>query len=363
MATPSELLELYKQCADTLQKANTMAFDLTRQFGNMGQVVSTGKAGALALADTLAAAPVGDAARVRSNIGAQPSGDYMSGSATLMTVPPGADWWQVRQRMGLGNDDAGRQSLGLGGPTIGDKYNACRNLGLTEAGVFTSHLKYVPPFGGQRPTGFYAEQWTEGLGEMAGVVHIQFNGEAEGDGLDNRFILELGGEQGGVYYSALHNGEWKFQRAKFYTSLNTTIDGNGFLKAASPVFRVGNMLDTLTSRDFFPAGDGVANGEARGVTCERVSEGIYKVTGARGLADDGVWTVETPKDENGQPLLWVNTAQAADGTITVETYHREHPSAPPFARNKVEGKLDGDSIDIPSGRWIDLRLKMPEKPE
>uniref|UniRef100_UPI0040415DAE phage tail fiber protein n=1 Tax=Citrobacter braakii TaxID=57706 RepID=UPI0040415DAE len=49
--------------------------------------------------------------------------------------------------------------------------------------------------------------------------------------------------------------------------------------------------------------------------------------------------------------------------------HRTHPSAPEFARNLIGYESDdgnfietvknGEPVDIPSGRWVDLRVEMP----
>lgn len=43
----------------------------------------------------------------------------------------------------------------------------------------------------------------------------------------------------------------------------------------------------------------------------------------------------------------------------VKTYHREHASAPRFARNIIEGVADGDPADIPAGQFISVRVEMP----
>lgn len=50
-----------------------------------------------------------------------------------------------------------------------------------------------------------------------------------------------------------------------------------------------------------------------------------------------------------------------DGSILVKTYHRTHPNAPEFANNKIDGFNDGDPIDIPAGRFISVRVQMPEQ--
>ncbi|MDU1953743.1 MAG: hypothetical protein E6750_20410, partial [Atlantibacter hermannii] len=45
--------------------------------------------------------------------------------------------------------------------------------------------------------------------------------------------------------------------------------------------------------------------------------------------------------------------------ILLKTYHRTHPAAPRFARNEIDGVSDGDPVDIPAGRCVDLRVEMP----
>ena len=66
-----------------------------------------------------------------------------------------------------------------------------------------------------------------------------------------------------------------------------------------------------------------------------------------------------PQNANGLPLLWVDYEIAEDGDITLRTYHREHANVPAFARNHIDGLADGDPVDIPTGRWVDLRVEMP----
>ncbi|EOG6956874.1 hypothetical protein ACLH32_003535, partial [Yersinia ruckeri] len=90
---------------------------------------------------------------------------------------------------------------------------------------------------------------------------------------------------------------------------NTTVDANGFIKAASPVIRLFNnsRFDDVAyysvPEGFTPAGSGAVNSEAKGVMAERISEGVYQVTGAQGFAIDG-WQIELPTDDNRQPLIW-----------------------------------------------------------
>lgn len=71
--------------------------------------------------------------------------------------------------------------------------------------------------------------------------------------------------------------------------------------------------------------------------------------------------LSVPQNSNGLPLLWVDYEVDEKGDILLKTFHRVHEGVPEFASNHIDGVADGDPIDIPNGRWIDLRVEMPEK--
>ncbi|WP_447043975.1 phage tail fiber protein [Vreelandella sp. H-I2] len=144
--------------------------------------------------------------------------------------------------------------------------------------------------------------------------------------------------------------------AEVRSTANTTIDSNGFIKSASPIFRLSNDSVTAVSEEqkFKEAGAGAANGEAQGVTASHDAVGVYTVIGSLGFAVNG-WTVEVPQDSNGNRLCVVETEQADDGTITVRTFSKTVDAA--------TGDVIADApMDIPAGRWVDLRLSMPPPP-
>ncbi|MFT8212263.1 MAG: hypothetical protein ACMZI0_19985 [Symbiopectobacterium sp.] len=89
--------------------------------------------------------------------------------------------------------------------------------------------------------------------------------------------------------------------------------------------------------------------EAEGITTERLSEGVYRISGCLGLNADRAWG----GDEGSEKIN-------LDGSIVVRTYHRPHPDAPAFARNEIEGYANGDPIDIPHDTFISVRVQMPE---
>ncbi|HCH51443.1 MAG TPA: hypothetical protein DEV59_12270, partial [Proteus sp.] len=137
-------------------------------------------------------------------------------------------------------------------------------------------------------------------------------------------------------------------------SANTTIDSNGFIKRASPII------------DIYPDGTFTTNDESEGATVTRVSQGEYLIEGVLGFNSDAGWGgvdggIEIPLDVNKQPLIWVNSKINSDGSILVKTYHRTHPDAPSFANNEIDGFKNGDPVDIPAGRFISVRVQMPEQ--
>lgn len=176
-------------------------------------------------------------------------------------------------------------------------------------------------------------------------------------------ITLIGSVDGQVMNGVVPMSEYKWQAAQpagykaysiknTYSDYNVTVDGNGFLKAASPVVKL------------FRDGTSELNNESQGVTTERVGEGVYRISGTLGFNADAQWGgpdggIEVPLDRNKQPLIWVDYEVEPTGDLLIKTYHRTHPAAPTFARNDVLGYDEGMPIDIPEGRWVDLRVEMP----
>lgn len=144
--------------------------------------------------------------------------------------------------------------------------------------------------------------------------------------------------------------------ATLLTTANTTTDANGFIKKASPIARLTGVPEKMADDyldGFTLAGSAAVNNEAEGVFAERVSVGIYKVTGSLGFAEEG-WTIEVPQDVNGNRLCFVETAIDSDGAITLKVSKRRFDV-------DTAAIVAGEPMDIPEGRWIDLRLAMPER--
>lgn len=137
-----------------------------------------------------------------------------------------------------------------------------------------------------------------------------------------------------------------------YHDKNTFVDSNGFIKRASPVVKI------------FSDGRYETNDESEGVRVTRLDVGQYYIEGCQALNSDAAWGgidggFEIPTDRNKQPLIWLDYEVNADGSVLVKTYHREHPSAPAFARNERDGLADGDPVDIPADQFVSVRVEMP----
>lgn len=144
---------------------------------------------------------------------------------------------------------------------------------------------------------------------------------------------------GGLITRGKVSGNWSAW-AKHWHTLNTTVDGNGFIKAASPIVKL--FADKIELND---------EAAQQSITFEKLGVGDYLIKGSTGFAQEG-WYIEMPKDANGNVLVAVVYEQLANNDISVKTYA------------KTFDDETGDIIpnlnkprDIPATRWIDLRLQ------
>ena len=195
-----------------------------------------------------------------------------------------------------------------------------------------------------------------------GTVLTLSNQDVSGNGADGRWYSYLQIDTSGNFAVAANINNTFFGVYRVWTTKNTTVDSNGFIKRASPIVKV--------------YGDGASqtNSESDGATVTREDIGVYRISGVMGMNSDRSWGgngggVEVPKDINGQPRVWVDYDIDPDGSIILRTYHRTHPDAPAFARNLIGTKddagkftetvLNGEPIDIPDDVFISVRVEMP----
>lgn len=136
------------------------------------------------------------------------------------------------------------------------------------------------------------------------------------------------------------------------TTANSTVDSNGFYKKASPIVRLFGSENINPVEGFTQSGCGLANSLATGVTAKRIEVGHYEIHGSLGFAKEG-WYITLPEDANGNKKFFAEYSVDDNNVITVKTYTRKFST-------KLCEIVAGDPIDITNGRWIDLRLEMPE---
>ena len=136
------------------------------------------------------------------------------------------------------------------------------------------------------------------------------------------------------------------------TTANSTVDSNGFYKKASPIMRLFGGENINLADGFTQSGCGLVNDLAQGVFAKRIDVGHYEIHGSLGFAKEG-WYITLPEDANGNKKFFAEYSVDDNNVITVKTYTKKFST-------KLCEIVAGDPIDITDGRWIDLRLDMPE---
>ena len=146
--------------------------------------------------------------------------------------------------------------------------------------------------------------------------------------------------------SADQSGTLESNYQTFWTTVNTTVDGNGFIKKASPIVKL--FADKIESND---------EAKLQPITFEKLGVGDYLIKGSLGFAQEG-WYIEMPKDANGNVLVAVVYEQLENNDISVKTYAKMFdPDTGDIVANTAKPR------DIPSTRWIDLRLQALPQPD
>ncbi len=238
-------------------------------------------------------------------------------------------------------------------PKLGNR--ALMGVGDYGVGANSKKMPYPPTINNADDideSGFFSGSGSAGLNfydPFGPIISSARSGGADGTGQ----MLYIQANSRALAYRIRNTGNYSKWLATWGDS-NTTVDSNGFIKKASPIININ------------PDGTFTTNDESEGATVTRVGLGEYLIEGVLGFNSDAGWGgvdggIEIPLDVNKQPLIWVDSEVMGDGSILVKTYHRTHPNAPEFANNKIDGYKDGDQIDIPDGRFISVRVQMPEQ--
>lgn len=152
------------------------------------------------------------------------------------------------------------------------------------------------------------------------------------------------------YYRKVRNiaggGQEYLPKQTFRTTENTTVDGNGFIKNASPIVKL--FADRIELND---------EAKQQEIVFEKLNIGDYLIKGSTGFSQEG-WYIETPKDANGNVLFSVIYTTLESGDISVKTYKKKFD----FETVSIVADLD-NPVDITENRWIDLRLQELPQPE
>ncbi|MDB0191451.1 phage tail protein, partial [Acinetobacter baumannii] len=96
-----------------------------------------------------------------------------------------------------------------------------------------------------------------------------------------------------------------------WTQKNTTVDGNGFIKSASPIVKLFNNHIELNTE-----------AEKQPIKFELLGVGDYLIKGSLGFAQEG-WYIEVPKDANGNTVVAVEYSTLENGDLSIKTYKRK----------------------------------------
>ena len=125
-----------------------------------------------------------------------------------------------------------------------------------------------------------------------------------------------------------------------YTSANTKLDTNGAISPSSPT------IDLYSDRI-----DTNADGARMNPEFVRNGVGDYTVKNTTGLRENDGWYIKIPNDMNGNPKVAVVVDTDIDGNLSIKTYKRT------FSMETFTFIPDLETpLDIPEGRWIDLRF-------
>ncbi|MCT9380272.1 hypothetical protein KTI39_05790 [Acinetobacter baumannii] len=192
--------------------------------------------------------------------------------------------------------------------------------------------------------GFYHSRLENGM-NYCSLIHV-------GHSHDTDYSWQLGVPMGDTNLYSLRGrikskGVWS-NEAIIRNSHNTTIDSNGFIKAASPVVKL--FADKIELNE---------EAAEQPLSFEKLGIGHYLVKGSSGFAKEG-WWIEIPTDTHGNKICAVEYQTLENGDLEIKTFKKKLND-----EGDIVANLDAP-IDIPNNangepRWIDIRLNSIKK--
>ncbi|HGW4639237.1 TPA: phage tail protein [Acinetobacter baumannii] len=283
------------------------------------------------------------AAEARSNLGAAEKGvntdiTEMKGLTTPLSIAQGGTGANsaISAKVALGLGDAG--ALGYSANAVASLFNK------------TLVSDWVSVLGLNRFANISHGDWQGGSTANSLYMPMRYGtlmGYHANDSIGTyswQFFKGVQGHQMSYRYGAGSDAWSAWGHLK--TSFNTSVDANGFLKSASPVVKLFYDHIELNS-----------DAEKQPIEFKKVDVGDYLLKGSLGFAQEG-WYIEVPKDANGNTIVAVVYDTLENGDISIKTYKRKFD----FELAAVVADLELP-IDIPEGRWIDIRLHEEPEPE
>ncbi|ENL8512681.1 phage tail protein [Acinetobacter baumannii] len=293
------------------------------------------------------------AAGARANLGAAASGvnsdiSELKGLTTPLSISQG----------GLGADNAqtARMNLGLGTAAVlastTSQYDPTpgRALRVGDWGIGAEGSR-VSDMVAPLNNGFFRtdDTLTNDTGNSIGPYGFFLHCTRRSMGLytngSHSFQLGKAASYSALKYRFNNSGTWS-NWFNLLTAQNTTTDGNGFIKAASPVVKLFQSHIELNN-----------DAAKQPITFDKLGTGDYLIKGSLGFAQEG-WYIEVPKDANGNTVVAVEYSTLENGDLSIKTYKRKFD----FELAAVVADHE-NPMDIPEGRWIDIRLHEEPEPE
>lgn len=215
------------------------------------------------------------------------------------------------------------------GGNIGDALVVGQAFGLGSTAPLISSDELLPV------CGFYQYEHNIEPHDFPGAAGTVISTRRADAGGSYQIILpDAGPGANNVYYRLRVDADWLLIYM-LYSTRNTTVDSNGFIKHASPIIKL--FIDKIEKTDDLEIAD---------TDFERIDIGVYKLTNAPLLSRDG-WYIETPKDRNGNVYFTLDYEEN-DGTLTIRTYE------PDYSTGRA---TNGAPVDILDGRFVSLRFE------